>query len=148
VPIVPKRRRSPSSAHVAGGTPPWVELDLVSAVPVYLQLYRQVAKAVATGGLKEGDLLPSARHLAGDLQVHYHTVNRAYLLLRQEGILELTHRKEMRVRARKRPPQAFLDDWTLRQEALLSEAYAHGVKPEEVRERLRGLLRPASRAGT
>lgn len=139
----PSTTKGPSRA--APGELPWVELDLVSPVPVYLQLYRQVAKAVARGTLAEGDLLPSARRLAGNLQIHYHTVNKAYLLLRQEGLLELTHRKAMRVRAPKRPPQAFLEDWTQRQEALLSEAYEHGVKPEEVRERLRGLLLPNRR---
>ena len=43
--------------------------------------------------IQEGDALPSVRQLADDIGINMHTVNKAYALLRQEGILTIDRRK-------------------------------------------------------
>lgn len=66
-------------------------VDLTTHNPVYLQIMAQVNRAVANGGLKPGDQLPTVRHLAADLRVNFNTVARAYRLLDEEGIISTQH---------------------------------------------------------
>jgi GntR family transcriptional regulator len=63
-------------------------LDLESGVPVYRQIFDQVAGAVATGALAAGDQLPTVRQLAVDLSINPNTVIRAYRELESRGVLE------------------------------------------------------------
>ncbi len=58
-----------------------------SGVPVYLQIQGQVKHAVAAGGLKQDDALPSVRKLAAELRVNPNTVARAYQELEREGVI-------------------------------------------------------------
>jgi DNA-binding transcriptional regulator YhcF (GntR family) len=70
----------------------FIELDLQSDTPLYTQLADQLTEGIASGELKPGDPLPSIRRLAEDLGINLHTVNKAYNLLKQEGLLQV-HRK-------------------------------------------------------
>nr|WP_216626642.1 GntR family transcriptional regulator [Paenibacillus phytohabitans] len=63
-----------------------------SDTPLYTQLADQLTEGIASGELKPGDPLPSIRRLAEDLGINLHTVNKAYNLLKQEGLLQV-HRK-------------------------------------------------------
>jgi hypothetical protein len=58
-----------------------------SGVPIYRQLMDQVRALVAGGRLAEGDLLPSVRQVAQDLQVNQMTVSKAYSLLERDGVV-------------------------------------------------------------
>jgi DNA-binding transcriptional regulator YhcF (GntR family) len=107
-----------------------LNLDLGSEVPIYQQIRDQVVLAVADGTLGEGAVLPSTRQLAGDLGINFHTVNKAYDLLRREGLLLLTRKSGAVVR---RDPcsgpaaAGFADEWAGRLRTLLAEAVAQGV---------------------
>ena len=57
---------------------------------MYLQIIEQIKRRIAVADWKAGDLLPSIRQLAADLQVSVITVKRAYLELEREGLI-LTH---------------------------------------------------------
>ena len=57
--------------------------------PLYAQIASQLRRAITEGKVKEGERLPPARELAESLEVHMHTVLRAYDELRQEGLLEV-----------------------------------------------------------
>ncbi|WP_194922233.1 GntR family transcriptional regulator, partial [Catenulispora rubra] len=61
-------------------------------VPIYQQLRDQIVVAVAAGVLVAGDSLPTTRQLAADLGINMHTVNKAYDLLRREGLIRLGRR--------------------------------------------------------
>lgn len=71
----------------------FIELDLQSETPIYTQLVDQIVEGIASGALQPGDPLPSIRSLAEDLGINLHTVNKAYNLLKQEGLLQV-HRKK------------------------------------------------------
>ncbi len=55
--------------------------------PIYAQIYKQIKALIISGGLKEGDKLPSIRVLAKDLGISVITTRRAYDELEQEGYI-------------------------------------------------------------
>ena len=55
--------------------------------PIYLQIVNQVKYLVASGGLTEGEQLPTVRRLAEQLLVNPNTVSRAYRELESEGVV-------------------------------------------------------------
>lgn len=63
------------------------DIDLMSRVPIYEQLYRKVIELILKGVLNEQDKLPSVRSLATQLGVNPNTVAKAYSLLERDGII-------------------------------------------------------------
>ena len=61
--------------------------DTTSRTPIYRQLIDQVRRAVARGGLRPGDRLPSVRQLSRDLVVNPNTIARSYTELERDGTL-------------------------------------------------------------
>lgn len=139
---------SPAGMRPAPGAsndppPHHVQLDLESEVPVFLQLYRQLVAAILSGAVPAGARLPSARRFAADLGIHYHTVNKAYALMRRGGFAVLSRRKQLFARIPEKPGAAYLGDWSDRQERLLHEALGSGLRPDALLRQFRRLLRRA-----
>lgn len=61
--------------------------------PIYEQISKQIKAQILKGELKEGDLLPSMRGLARDLQISVITTKRAYEELEREGFIETVQGK-------------------------------------------------------
>lgn len=78
--------------------------------PIYEQIVSQIKLAIEHGSLKEGDVLPSMRHLAADLRVSVITTKRAFEELEREGYIDTLVGKGSFVKARNA-------EWT-REEAL------------------------------
>src|ERR1035441_3986143 len=100
-------------------------------VPIYQQIRDRIVEAIAVGRQPAGSALPSLRQLAVDLGVNFHTVNKGYDLLRQEGLLRLrptTRAAGRRGGAGSGPPDpGWARDWTGRLQTLLAEAAAQGM---------------------
>ncbi|MCA9095111.1 MAG: GntR family transcriptional regulator [Planctomycetaceae bacterium] len=73
------------------------EVHPQSGVPIFRQLVEQVRRLILSGKLAAGELLPSVRQLASDLQINMMTVSKAYSLLEAEGIVERVRGTGMRV---------------------------------------------------
>lgn len=56
-------------------------------VPIYAQIIRYVKGAVAAGTVADGEELPSRRVLSALLGVNPNTVQKAYRLLEEEGLI-------------------------------------------------------------
>ncbi len=69
------------------------EVDFNSEESIYIQLYNQVIMGIATGKLQEGDSLPSVRQLAERLGINMHTANKAYTVLKQDGLIQMDRRR-------------------------------------------------------
>jgi len=69
-----------------------------SGLPIYRQIMDQVCALIAGGRLAPGDLLPSVRQVAAELQVNMMTISKAYARLEAEGVIERVRGKGMRVR--------------------------------------------------
>lgn len=110
-------------------------LEVDGEVPLYQQLRDRIVEAIAEGTLRTGDALPRTRQLAADLGINMHTVNKAYDLLRQEGLVRLGRRTGAvvsRDASTGPPPPEVVAGWEGRARTLVAEALAKGIPPPEV----------------
>ena len=62
-------------------------IDFESDEALYLQIRNQIIMGIANDLIHEGELLPSVRQMAEYTGINMHTVNKAYGILRDEGIV-------------------------------------------------------------
>jgi GntR family transcriptional regulator len=124
-------------------------------VPIYQQIRDRIVEAIANGSQLAGSALPSTRQLAVDLGINFHTVNKAYDLLRQEGLLRIGRKSGAVVQrdAASGPPRpGWAEDWTGRMRTLLAEATAQGLPADEVirhcQDALAGFASPTAPTAT
>ncbi|MFI5769430.1 GntR family transcriptional regulator [Streptomyces sp. NPDC051658] len=121
----------------------YLVLDLDSEVPIYQQIRDRVVEAIAEGALAPGAGLPSTRQLAVDLAINFHTVNKAYDLLRREGIIRINRKSGAAVRPDVKQPSDELRagvDWEARMRTLLAELDVRGIAKEEVKSHVAAVL--------
>lgn len=56
--------------------------------PIYLQIVRHVKRGVVAGTIRDGDEMPSRRMLSALLGVNPNTVQKAYRMLEEEGLVQ------------------------------------------------------------
>ena len=61
------------------------QLNYRDTRPIYEQIKDQLRKLIMTGGIAQGEKLPSVRELATMLAINPNTIQRAYRELEQEG---------------------------------------------------------------
>lgn len=114
-----------------------------SGVPIYRQLVDQVRTLVASGRLADGDLLPSVRQVAQDLQINQMTVSKAYSLLEREGAVERVRGRGMRVNHKS--PRGTIKERQNELRPLLeqvaAQAYQLALTPAQVLAALEPLLK-------
>lgn len=64
-----------------------VQLDYKSGVPIYDQIVSGIVRLKMVGALKGGDSLPSVRAMALKLGINPNTVQRAYAILEEKGVI-------------------------------------------------------------
>ncbi|GCE11537.1 GntR family transcriptional regulator [Tengunoibacter tsumagoiensis] len=111
-----------------------IEMD--SAKPLYQQIRDQIVRGIASGQLQAGSNLPPIRQLAADFGINLHTVNKAYELLQQEGLIELKPKIGAVIKIQPTLPEAWDDNLS----NLLAEAVAHQIPSADIMERCRTLL--------
>ena len=116
-----------------------LNVDLASEVPIYQQLRDRIVEAIADGVLVDGSPLPATRALAADFGINFHTVNKAYDLLRQQGLIRLNRGTGAVVTTTVADPP-FHEDWTARARTLLAEAVAKGLSADEILQTCRSVL--------
>ncbi len=65
-----------------------ITIDLASTIPLASQIERALRHAIASGELEPEQELPAIRQLAGDLDVNFNTVARAYRALESRGLVQ------------------------------------------------------------
>src|SRR3954463_4681898 len=58
-----------------------------SEIPLYRQLYEQIAARIRSGHMARGERLPATRELAGLLGLNRTTISAAYAMLEQQGLI-------------------------------------------------------------
>ncbi len=56
--------------------------------PIYMQIVRHVMRGIAAGTIRDGDEMPSRRVLSALLGINPNTVQKAYRMLEDEGVIE------------------------------------------------------------
>lgn len=64
------------------------DFEQESGTPIYIQLLRYVKRGIVAGTIKNGDALPSRRVLSALLGVNPNTVQKAYRILEEEGLVQ------------------------------------------------------------
>lgn len=59
-----------------------------SSDPIYIQIMNQIRQSILSGELQAGEILPSIRQLAKDLQVSVITTKRVYEELEKEKLID------------------------------------------------------------
>ena len=62
-------------------------LRLEEGSPIYLQIIRCLERGIAAGAVADGDELPSRRVLSARLGVNPNTIQKAFRLLEEEGLI-------------------------------------------------------------
>jgi DNA-binding transcriptional regulator YhcF (GntR family) len=104
-------------------------------VPIYQQIRDRIVEAIADGQLPAGSGLPATRQLAVDLGINFHTVNKSYDLLRQEGLLRIGRKSGAVVQrdaASGPPAPGWEREWAGRLRTLLAEAAAQGLPEDDI----------------
>lgn len=63
------------------------ELCLSGALPIYLQIVLYVKRGMAAGTIQNGDEMPSRRVLSALLGINPNTIQKAYRMLEEEGLI-------------------------------------------------------------
>ncbi len=108
-----------------------IELDFNSDEALYMQLRNQIILGIATTRLKEGDVLPSVRQLAGTIGINMHTVNKAYTVLKQEGYVKIDRRRGAVIAVDIDRIQA-MEDMKKELRVLLAQGSCKNISREEV----------------
>jgi DNA-binding transcriptional regulator YhcF (GntR family) len=103
------------------------QVNKSESVALYEQVAAEIRRAIADGEAKPGERLPSAIDLAEVIGVNKNTVMRALHILRDEGLLDFTRGRGIRVVAT--PGKSLLQT---RINELLSFARVQGYRHEEV----------------
>ncbi len=114
-------------------------ISQTSKTPLYVQIKEQIKEKIWKGELKEGDLLPSMRVLAKDLQVSVITTKRAYEELESEGFLFSSVGKGTFVAGQQ---SHVLKEWQIREienqlEELVLEAKRLGLSEQDLVDMIR-----------
>jgi GntR family transcriptional regulator len=120
--------------------PVFLVLELSGETPLYQQIRDQIVVAIAEGRLPDGAPLPTTRQLALDFGINFHTVNKAYDVLRQEGFVRLTRKQGTFVHRTSEADPRFSADWQARLRTLLAEAIARGLNESELLARCQAVL--------
>lgn len=75
----------------------FLEIDFASEKPIYEQIRRGIIKSLSQNDLQYGETLPSVRQLASDIGINLHTVNKAYKMLEEDGIIVMDRRFGSRI---------------------------------------------------
>ena len=57
-------------------------------IPIYLQIIRHIKRGIVSGAVVHGDEVPSRRVLSALLGVNPNTIQKAYAILEEEGLME------------------------------------------------------------
>lgn len=109
-------------------------IDFKSEQPIYLQIRNGIVEGIASGELKDGEMLPSVRTLASELGINLHTVNKAYKILKLDGFVKILRNKGTVIHAKglSRNQEDFMVATKESLKNIVSEAITRSVTREQL----------------
>ncbi|EHW0942805.1 GntR family transcriptional regulator [Listeria monocytogenes] len=108
-------------------------IDLQSDEPIYTQICNQIIEGMAKRELLSGDKLPSVRSLGADIGINFHTVNKAYQILKQEGFIQIHRQKGVVIHPDgvAKADELFFTKLQTKLKPLIAESVVRGVTEEK-----------------
>ncbi|HEM0661324.1 TPA: GntR family transcriptional regulator [Listeria monocytogenes] len=108
-------------------------IDLQSDEPIYTQICNQIIEGMAKRQLLPGDKLPSVRSLGADIGINFHTVNKAYQILKQEGFIQIHRQKGVVIHPDgvAKADELFFAKLQTKLKPLIAESVVRGVTEEK-----------------
>ncbi|EAH4438304.1 TPA: GntR family transcriptional regulator [Listeria innocua] len=108
-------------------------IDLQSDEPIYTQICNQIIEGMAKRELLPGDKLPSVRSLGADIGINFHTVNKAYQILKQGGFIQIHRQKGVVIHPDgvAKADQLFFTKLQTKLRPLIAESIVRSVSEEE-----------------
>ena len=113
-----------------------LHIDYRDPHPIYGQVKEGLKRLMVTGGLAEGEKLPSVRALASSLAINPNTIQRAYEALEQEGFVYSVAGKGSFVAKKEGPDPVRLDQLWKKFDAVVGELLFLGVAGDSIRGRV------------
>ena len=110
-----------------------------NGVPIYVQLRDQIAAAIGRGDLAPGARLPTMREVAVTLAVDLNTVQRAYAVLEEDGLVTMVQGRGSFVAEAPPPSRSRSAEARTLAARVAAQAQAAGVSLDELAEALRHL---------
>lgn len=117
-----------------------LHIDMSGDIPIYQQIRDQIGYGVASGKLKVGDRLPTVRQLAADIGVNPMTVNKAYNLLKEEGVIVIDRRHGATINQIEIQENALDEEFNKRATILISDARLRGASQAKLKAHLAALI--------
>lgn len=115
------------------------EISISGKDPIYEQLYNGIFELISSGRLSAGEKLPAVREVAKSLGINPNTVQKAYFLLEQAGLINSVPAKGSYVADSTKALAALKAQALERLGAELSAARRAGVSEPEARELLKSI---------
>ena len=107
------------------------DIQLSGKAPIYEQLYSAIAQLISAEQLVPDERLPAVREVAKQLGINPNTVQKAYAMLEQAGLIYSIPAKGSYVAQKTDAAAALRADALKRLETALCAAYKSGITKEE-----------------
>lgn len=111
-----------------------LNLRLEGKQPIYEQLYSGIARLIADGELLPQEKLPPVREVAKQFGINPNTVQKAYSLLEQAGLIQSMPAKGSYVCEKSSAAETLRSEVLRRTEAALETARRAGITAEQIAE--------------
>ena len=114
------------------------QLNYRDTRPIYEQIKDQLRKLIMTGGIAQGEKLPSVRELATMLAINPNTIQRAYRELEQEGWVTSVAGKGSFAALREQAGEQRKQELLVQLQALAAELRCLGMTDAQLFDALKG----------
>ncbi|QNH96627.1 GntR family transcriptional regulator [Corynebacterium anserum] len=122
----------------------FINLDPSSPIPIFQQIHDRIVEGIAHGDLQHGDKLNPVRRVAAVFGINPATVQKAYDLLRSEGIIVTEKRTGSTVHLATSPTEAQRDQLRDDLARETTRACLQGFSADEIRSQLEDILADTS----
>lgn len=109
-------------------------IDYKDATPIYEQIVKRYKSLIVKGALKPDEQMPSVRSLAMELSINPNTIQKAYMILEQQGFIYTVKGRGNFVTGNAGLKDIKREEILGKLSAVLAEAKESGIDPDELIE--------------
>lgn len=118
----------------------FINLDPSSTTPMFQQIHDRIIEGIARGEISHGDKLDPVRRVAAEFGINPATVQKAYDLLRTDGVVVTEKRSGSTINIAARPTASRREQLRQDLNRVASRAAIQGFRAEEIHAELANIL--------